>query len=49
VDNSAFEPVRINGLIDFNAGAAMPAPPPMNTASGDRQLSVQVNIAAAMR
>jgi hypothetical protein len=50
VDNSAFEPVRINGLMDFKAGAAMPAPPPMNTASGDQQLSVQVNItAAAMR
>jgi hypothetical protein len=36
--------------MDFKAGAAMPAPPPMNTASGDQQLSVQVNItAAAMR
>lgn len=49
VDNSTFEPMRlrVNGLMDFNAGARMPAPPPMNTASGDQQLSVQVNITAA--
>jgi hypothetical protein len=51
VDNSSFEPVRYNATstIAMAAGAA-PAPPPMNTAAGDQQLSVQVNItAAAMR
>jgi len=50
VDNSTFQPVRYNGMMTLETRAAMPAPPPMNTASGDQQLSVQVNItAAAMR
>jgi uncharacterized protein YggE len=48
VDNSAFEPVRYNAsAMMATAMAAAPSPPPMNTAAGDQQLSVQVNITAA--
>jgi hypothetical protein len=51
VDNSAFEPIRVRAAgVMFADKQIIPGPPPMNTASGDQQLSVQVNItAAAMR
>jgi uncharacterized protein len=51
VDNSAFEPIRVRAAgVMFADKQIVPAPPPMNTASGDQQLSVQVNLtAAAMR
>jgi hypothetical protein len=51
VDNSLVQPIRISGGMQFEARAALaPAPPPMQAAAGDQQLSVSVNItAAAMR
>jgi len=51
VDNAFYQPARINvGMMAEAAAGAAPSPPPMNTAAGDQQLSVQVNItAAAMR
>jgi uncharacterized protein YggE len=51
VDNGAFAPVQMRAsMMGFAASAAAPAPPPLNTAAGDQELSVQVNItAAAMR
>lgn len=49
VDNSVFQPVRMGGGGQFDAMVAKAAIP-MQTASGEQQLSVSVNItAAAMR
>lgn len=49
VDNGVVQPMPMPRVMSFAAGVAAPAPP-MQTASGEQQISVSVNItAAAMR